>query len=173
MEIIISQPYIKKLTFYWDGTNSPSSNILIRLTVPGAGVHISGIFRGEKNNNVSLVIGIRHEASSTQSRVVLRGLLCDRATADVKITAVLQKGARGADAAIDAKALLLSEDAKAQLMPYLEIDEQEVKATHRTFVGPLEEEELFYTRSRGVNEQEAKKLLIDGFLAPVLSSPYV
>ena len=85
----------------------------------------------------------------------------------------MQKGARGADAAINAKALLLSEDAKAQLMPYLEIDEQEVKATHRTFVGPLEEEELFYTRSRGVNEQEAKKLLIDGFLAPVLSSPYV
>src|SRR3989338_106418 len=113
MEIIISQPYIKKLTFYWDGTNSPSSNILIRLTVPGAGVHISGIFRGEKNNNVSLVIGIRHEASSTQSRVVLRGLLCDRATADVKITAVSQKGARGADAAIDAKALLLSRRCKS------------------------------------------------------------
>jgi len=87
--------------------------------------------------------------------------------------AVLQRGARGADAAINAKALLLSEDAKAQLMPYLEIDEQEVKATHATFVGPLDEEELFYARSRGLNEQEAQKLLIDGFLAPVLSSSHV
>ena len=50
----------------------------------------------------------------------------------------------------------MSEDAKAQLMPYLEIDEQEVKATHTTFVGPLDEEELFYARSRGLTEKEAK-----------------
>ena len=173
MEIIISQSCIEKLEFHWDITTLMPSDISIRLTVPGAGVQISGIFKGEGNNHVPIVIGIYHEAPGTESRVVLRGLVCDRATANVKITAVLQKGARGADAAINAKALLLSKDAKAQLMPYLEIDEQEVKATHATFVGPLDEEELFYARSRGLNEQEAQKLLIDGFLAPVLSSSHV
>ena|SRR3989344_5731473 len=173
MEIIITQPYTKKLAFHWGDTTPTPSDISIRLTVPGAGAQISGIFKGKNNNNVSVVIGIRHEAPGTKSRVVLRGLLHDHATADVKIMAVLQRGARGADAAINAKALLLSEDAKAQLMPYLEIDEQEVKATHATFVGPLDEEELFYARSRGLNEQEAQKLLIDGFLAPVLSSSHV
>lgn len=172
MEIVIEEPLTEKLSFEWSAIASVPSDISVRLTVPGAGLEIVGVFKGRNNANLPIAIGIHHEAPDTKSRVTLRGILKDQSSADIKITAFLQKGASGADAAIDAKALLLSEDAKAELRPYLEIDEQEVKATHATFVGPLDEEELFYVRSRGLSEEEARKILVDGFLAPVLSSAH-
>jgi len=63
---------------------------------------------------------------------------------------------------------LLSQDAKADAIPGLEIKTNEVKATHSASVAPLDEEKIFYIMSRGLSMDEAKKQIVFGFFAPVI-----
>ncbi|OHA48123.1 MAG: hypothetical protein A2806_00595 [Candidatus Terrybacteria bacterium RIFCSPHIGHO2_01_FULL_48_17] len=162
MEIVIRRPQTQKLKYQWRGRKA--HNIIIRLVAAKAGVELSGTFIAKKNDSLPISISIHHEAPETKSRIFVRGIAQDRSVVSFRANARLKKGARKADAAINAKALLLSQNARCELQPDLEIDEQEVRATHTTFVGPLDEEEIFYLQSRGVSEEKAKELLIKGFL---------
>ena len=163
-EIVVHVPHQKKLALNWGSGFQSPRNLRVRLVAPGAGIVLSGRFKAQHSEMLALVIEVMHEAPETKSRIVVRGLAKDRAQVNFHANARLLKGAKRADASIDARALLLSDEARCELQPDLEIDEQEVRATHSTFVGPLDEEEIFYLQSRGVPEEKAKELLIAGFL---------
>jgi Fe-S cluster assembly protein SufB/Fe-S cluster assembly protein SufD len=64
--------------------------------------------------------------------------------------------------------MILSKDALADAIPGLEIETNEVKATHSASVAQINEEEIFYLTSRGLSEDEAKKLIIVGFFEPIV-----
>ena len=81
----------------------------------------------------------------------------------------IHKGAAGTVTYLKEDALLISPDAKAESIPALEIDENDVKAGHSSAVAPLSENEIFYLTSRGIPAPKARALLIDAFFAPVLA----
>jgi Fe-S cluster assembly scaffold protein SufB len=139
----------------------------IRLLNEGAEVELFGAFVVCAENALSLRIEVLHEAPKTKSRIVLRGLVAEQGIARVHEIATIRKGAAGAETHVEAKAILLSEQAKAELEPYLEIEEDEVRATHSASVRPLEEEEIFYLTTRGLSRAAAQRLLIEAFFRPV------
>lgn len=116
---------------------------------------------------VTIEIDVVHEAPETESKIILRGLVTGRAAVNVHGNVLIKKGARGTNTHFEAKALLLSPQARCEIVPALEIDENQVRASHSTYVGKLDEEELFYLQSRGIARETAESMLIRSFLNPV------
>ncbi len=77
-------------------------------------------------------------------------------------------GAAGADGYQASRTLMLSDQAKAESVPGLEILADDVHCSHGVSIGELDAEEIFYLRSRGISPEDSKRLLIDGFFEPVL-----
>jgi Fe-S cluster assembly scaffold protein SufB len=90
------------------------------------------------------------------SKAVFRGFL------DIK------KGAKEANASEEEYTLVLSENAKAEAIPNLLVDENEVNASHAASVGTIDEQKLYYLMTRGFSKSEAKKLIAFGIFEPIL-----
>ena len=114
-------------------------------------------------------LDIRHVARDTRSDLVWRGLAADRGRLAFHGGIHILAGADGAEAALSNKNLLLSDQAEVDTQPVLQIDADEVKAAHGATVGRLDDAALFYLRSRGLPEAEARALLTLAFCREALS----
>jgi len=112
-----------------------------------------------QRRHADLHIDVRHRARNTRSDIVWRGLADQRGHAIFAGQLIVEAGADGADAALSNKNLLLSAHAEINTRPVLEIHADEVKAAHGATVGRLDERSLFYLRSRGIAEPEARRIL--------------
>jgi len=111
---------------------------------------------------------IRHNQPDCQSHTLTRGLVADHARSAFTGKIVVQEGASRSQATLENKNLLLSSEAEVDTRPQLEIYNDDVQCSHGATVGHLDLEALFYLKSRGIPEQEAKKLLIKAFMGPSL-----
>lgn len=164
-EIMIDRPK-QRVQLFWNEREGHDETV-VRLIGEGASVDVRGYLELHGNAQRELSVRVVHEAPKTESNVVLRALLHGQSHVQIAEVGEMIPGAQASKAHVEAKALLLSEDASADLRPELEIAEDDVQATHAAHVGPLEEEELFYLMSRGISRKEAEQLLIKAFLAPV------
>ncbi len=112
-----------------------------------------------KRRHADISIDARHRAKNTRADIVWRGLADQRGHAIFAGQLIVEEGADGADAALGNKNLLLSPHAEIDTRPVLEIYADEVKAAHGATVGRLDERSLFYLRSRGIPEAEARRIL--------------
>ena len=95
-------------------------------------------------------------------------MLQDRSTAVWRGNIIVDPGAQQTDAFQESRNLLLSKRAHADAIPGLEIQANDVRCTHAAAVAQIDPEQLFYLRSRGLPEQVAKRLVIEGFLAALV-----
>ena len=112
-----------------------------------------------QRRHADIHIDARHRAKHTRADIVWRGLADQRGHAVFAGQLIVEAGADGADAALSNKNLLLSPHAEIDTRPVLEIHADEVKAAHGATVGRLDERSLFYLRSRGIPEAEARRIL--------------
>ena len=112
-----------------------------------------------KRRHADISIDARHRAKHTRSDIVWRGLADQRGHGIFAGQLIVEEGADGADAALSNKNLLLSPHAEIDTRPVLEIHADEVKAAHGATVGRLDERSLFYLRSRGIPEADARRIL--------------
>ena len=91
-------------------------------------------------------------------------MLTDRATAVWRGMIRVDKGAQRTDAFQESRNLLLSTDAHADAIPGLEIEADDVRCTHAAAVAQVDPEQLYYLRSHGLGDADAKRLVIEGFL---------
>ena len=111
---------------------------------------------------------IDHAAHHCQSHEYFNGVLDDKSRGVFTGRIIVRPGAQKTDSKQTNNNLLLSTDAHADSQPQLEIYADDVKCTHGSTVGPLDPRALFYLRSRGVGEVEARRLLTYGFAAEIL-----
>jgi Fe-S cluster assembly protein SufD len=110
-----------------------------------------------------------HLGSRTSSDLLYKGALKDRSRAIYSGTVIIRKGAHQCDAYQTNRNVLLSEEAKADSIPNLEIlSNDPVRCGHAASVGPVDEDTLFYLESRGIPEREAQRLIVTGFFQEVL-----
>jgi Fe-S cluster assembly protein SufD len=109
-----------------------------------------------------------HAAAHTTSDLLYKGAVADTARAVYYGTIRVRPGARRTDAYQANRNLTLSPKAKADTMPQLEIENNDVRCTHGATVGQVDEEQLFYLRSRGIPLEEARSLVVFGFFNEVL-----
>ncbi|RRJ64522.1 Fe-S cluster assembly protein SufD [Paenibacillus oralis] len=110
-----------------------------------------------------------HYGKSSSSQMITRGVMRESATAIINGITKIEKGATKADGQQTEKVLMLSPKARGDANPILLIDEDDVTAGHAASVGQVNPEQIYYLMSRGITRAEAERLVIYGFLAPVVS----
>lgn len=130
---------------------------------------VMGVFIGKENDRVSTEIKIIHKEPNLKSNTIIKAVVYDKSSFDAKADLIIQKGAKFTDAYLRIDALIVSEDATARVIPGLEITENDVKGGHGATVGMLDKEQLFYLQSRGIEKDVAEEILVEGFLADLLT----
>ncbi len=110
-----------------------------------------------------------HVAPHTRSDLLYKGSMADTARSVYYGTIRVRPGAISTDAYQANRNLTLSSKAKADTMPQLEIENNDVRCTHGATVGQIDENHLFYLQSRGIGREEAKRLIVFGFFNEVLN----
>lgn len=140
-----------------------------RLTSENATANLSGItlLRGQQTGDNTVLV--EHSAPQGSSRQFFRAVIGDQARGVFQGKIHVHPQAQKTDGYQLSNALLLSEVAEMDTKPELEIYADDVKCSHGATTGQLDDEALFYLRSRGVPESEARALLIEGFLGEVVA----
>jgi Fe-S cluster assembly protein SufD len=135
-----------------------------KLAGPGSSAKVTGAYAGAGTQHLDFDTTQEHAAEHTTSDLAFRGVLSDRATAVWRGMIRVDPGAQQTDAFQECRNLLLSPKAHADAIPGLEIEANDVRCTHAAAIAQVDRDQLFYLRSRGLPEPQAKRLIIDGFL---------
>ena len=146
------------------GSRLSRTELHILLQGEGAEAHLSGVTVLGAEAHADVTSHIEHVVGKTLSTQLFKHVAGGRSRAVYQGKITVREGANGSDSRQTAKALLMSQRAEADLKPELIIFADDVKCAHGAAVGDLDAESLFYLRSRGIPEREARKLLIHAFL---------
>src|SRR5699024_7237049 len=119
----------------------------------------------QKMNFTSQII---HYGEDTNGHILKHGVMKDAASSIFNGVGLIKHGATRSDAQQESRVLMLSEKARGDANPILLIDEDDVTAGHAASVGRVDPIQLFYLMSRGISQKEAERLVIHGFLDPVV-----
>ena len=147
-------------------------NLGSKVTMKYPGVYLMG--RGAKAEIISVAFAgagqhqdaggkIIHAAPDTTSTVVSKSISKDGGRTSYRGLLKIHKGATNAKAAVRCDALLLDETSRSDTYPSIEVDEEQVTIEHEATVGKIGDEQLFYLMSRGLTENEAKTMIVNGF----------
>ncbi|PAV28673.1 Fe-S cluster assembly protein SufD [Virgibacillus profundi] len=110
-----------------------------------------------------------HFGKDTHGHILQHGVMKEKATSIFNAIGKIEHGATRSNAEQESRVLMLSEKARGDANPILLIDEDDVTAGHAASVGRVDPMQLYYLMSRGITQTEAERLVIHGFLAPVVS----
>ena len=127
-------------------------------------VFVSGIINTKNSQHHEIKTNINHLAKNTKSYQLVKSVLNENSKGIFQGKIFVDQKAQKTNGYQLSKALLLNENAEFDAKPELEIYADDVKCSHGSTSGYLDENSIFYLMSRGLNQQEAKKLLINGFL---------
>lgn len=143
-------------------------NLVVDFGKEGEEVEVIGLVIADKPGDYYLKVLVDHKVGKTFGRVMIRGIAKNGARVQVEGMIKIDKNANGVDDFLEMRLLLLDGLSQAVAEPKLEIEANEVKASHAATVGKIDEEELFYLQSRGIIKSGAEKLIVTGFLNQVV-----
>ena len=129
---------------------------------------VNGIFYLEKQKQHEIRTKINHMTENTKSYQLIKSVLDDESKSVYQGKIYVDSNAQKTDGYQLSKAILLNENTEFNAKPELEIYADDVKCSHGSASGNLDENSIFYLRSRGLNYNEARSLLINGFLLEVI-----
>lgn len=144
-------------------------DLTVELAGPGSELDAAGLFVCEAAEKVDLRMRVRHLLPGCKSDQCFRGVAGGQARVRFDGLIYVAQDAQKTEAYQSCKALLLSEGARVETDPQLEIYADDVVCSHGAAIGFPDADELFYMRSRGIPFEEARRLQIISFLSPVLS----
>jgi len=157
-----------KSVVYQAGSGLMRLNLEVLVEGEGAFADLKGLYVVDGNQHLDNLVSIDHAKPHGTSRLYYKGILDGKSRAIFGGTVYVRPGADKTDAYQEDKNLLLSAEAEADSKPSLEIYADDVKCGHGATAGAVTEEAIFYLRSRGLDEQTAMRLLIQGFASEVL-----
>ena len=143
-------------------------DVSIDLCGPGAEAHIKGLYLCGADEKVNFRIVMHHKAPGCKSTQLVKGIAGGSAQVQFLGTIVVAPDAQQTEAYQENHNIVLTPEAKVHTQPQLEIYADDVKCSHGATVGQLSADELFYMRSRGIPEAEARTLQMLSFLSPVI-----
>jgi Fe-S cluster assembly protein SufD len=129
-----------------------------------------GLYLGDKFQHIDNYVNVDHAFPNCTSNQLFKGVLDDMATGAFNGRIYVSPDAQGTRAYQKNSSILLTNDAKMDTKPQLEIYADDVKCSHGATVGQLDENALFYLQSRGINKKEAKLMLMFGFAHEVIQN---
>ncbi|HEX4692602.1 MAG TPA: Fe-S cluster assembly protein SufD [Solirubrobacteraceae bacterium] len=152
------------------GFGSGSGKVRTETLLAGEGSHakVTGAYAPHARQHIDYDTTQEHGAANTTSDLAFRGILADRSSAVWRGMIKVDPGAQQTDAFQECRNLLLSKRAHADAIPGLEILANDVRCTHAAAIAQIDPEQVFYLRSRGLGEDLAKRLVIEGFMAELV-----
>ena len=144
------------------------NDIHINLNEPFAEANLYGLYLVDKSQRCDNRITVAHRAADCKSRQLYKGIMDDEAEASFLGHVVVKPDAQRTVALQTNRNILLTDKAKINTKPFLEIYADDVQCSHGATVGQLDDEALFYLRSRGIGERSARKLLMFAFANEVV-----
>jgi Fe-S cluster assembly scaffold protein SufB len=136
----------------------------------GSSVEQAEIVFGSSDQLFDLTSYTRHIGRDTTGNLLSKAALADRSRAYMKGLATIDKPAHGTDSFLGEFAMLLSKNARSVAIPSLEIDQPDCRrVAHASSVGPIDETQMFYLESRGIDPDDARKFIVLGYLEPVVA----
>jgi Fe-S cluster assembly protein SufD len=139
-----------------------------RLVGRGATGNLSAVYFGHDSQTLDFRTFQKHDAPDTNSNLLFKGAVGGHSRSVYTGLIRVEKDARGTNAFQTNRNLKLSDTAWAESVPNLEIETNDVKCSHASTVGPVDEEQVFYLESRGVPTEIAERLIVAGFFDEVL-----
>ncbi len=128
-----------------------------------------GLYFGDGDQHFDFNTSQDHVAPNTLSDLLYKGALDGASRAVFRGIIRVRPGAQQTDAYQTNRNLVLSEEARADSLPNLEIEADDVRCSHGATIGQLDEDHLFYLVSRGIPPEKAERLVVLGFLGEVMS----
>ena len=142
----------------------------IRLTGEGAEANVYGAYVCGGEEKVKIAVDMYHDVPHCSSRQLFKGIAGGVSKVDFYGKIIVAQDAQRTEAYQENHNILLTDGAKVDTKPQLEIYADDVKCSHGATIGRLNEDEQFYMRSRGISLEDAKVLQMISFIAPVLES---
>jgi len=134
----------------------------------GAKTDMLGIAYAGKNQNQDTGSKVIHTAPQTYSTLRSKSISKNGGISTYRGYAMINKGAINSKCSVNCDALILDKDSKSNTYPFMKILENKSTVVHEATVGKISEEKIFYLMSRGLSEDQALKLVVSGFIEPIL-----
>lgn len=145
------------------------NNISAQMLGPNADCDLKGLYLVDRVQHVDNHVFVDHISPQCSSNQLFKGILDDEARAVFSGKILVRKDAQQTNAFQSNRNILLTDDARINTKPFLEIYADDVKCSHGATVGQLDPEAMFYLRSRGLCERSARQLLMYAFAAEVVN----
>ncbi len=142
--------------------------IVNELKGDGSEAYDTELFAMQDESKLHIDTTLLHIGRNTSGNILVKGTVKDQSVAKVDGMIKIEKEGAGANSFLTEHVMLLNPGARADTNPQLEIENNDVSSRHAASVSPIDENKLFYLMARGVSREDARQLLIEGFLATVL-----
>jgi Fe-S cluster assembly protein SufD len=157
-------------TFGWLGGRMTMAHLSNELAGQGAECTDVQMSYSHRKQHFDVSSNLVHQVPDTNGEVRVRNVLRDKSRSVFSGLIRIEEGAQRSNAYQSQRALILNEGARNDASPSLEINANDVRCTHAASASQLDDERLFYLRSRGLNLEQAKKSIVDGFFQPTVDS---
>lgn len=157
--ITVDQLGVKTITLKEPG------EYLIELTAAGAEAVVFGTFETHDRDNTEVKVIIHHKAPNTTANTTLKGVADDASRISFTGRIIIDHACANSNSFLTERILLLSDEAKAEAVPDLEILTDDVKCSHAASISRIPDSQLFYLMSRGLPRKKAEELIVEGFLS--------
>ncbi|GIU68164.1 MAG: Fe-S cluster assembly protein SufB [Candidatus Pacearchaeota archaeon] len=134
----------------------------------GAKTSYIGIAYASRGQNQDTGCKVYHLAPNTTSHIVSKSISMNGGITNYRGLVKIKRGCKGAKSSVNCEGLMLDNKSKATTFPSMEVEENDVAVSHEAAVGKVGEEQIFYLMSRGFSEQEATKIIVSGFIEPLI-----
>ena len=159
----------------YENTTTTLSGSLVRnnhnvvLAAQNCEAHLNGLFTTKNNQLVDNHTLMDHQMPNCESNELYKGIITDKSTGVFNGKIFVRKDAQKTNAYQSSKNILLSDDATINTKPQLEIYADDVKCSHGTSTGKIDEAAVFYLNARGIGRESAKRLLLNAFAQEVIN----
>jgi Fe-S cluster assembly protein SufB len=128
--------------------------------------HITIGYAGD-GQNIDTGAKVLHNAPNTKSTIESKSITQGDGRTNYRGLVRVPEGSHGSKVSIECDALMFSDEATSDTEPYIEVKEDDVEMAHEATVGRIGDEEIHYMQSRGIDEEEAKEMIVRGFIEPI------
>jgi Fe-S cluster assembly protein SufB len=130
--------------------------------------HITIAFASE-GQDIDTGAKVYHNAPETKSTIVSKSISKGGGRTNYRGLVRISHGAKGSACSVECDALMFDNESTSDTMPHIEIHESEVDVAHEATVGKIGDDDVFYLQSRGLDDDDAKQLIVSGFIEPITS----
>ncbi|NHX35687.1 MULTISPECIES: Fe-S cluster assembly protein SufB [Halolamina] len=128
--------------------------------------HITIAFAGE-GQDIDTGAKVYHNAPDTKSTIESKSISKDGGRTNYRGLVHIADGAENSSTAVECDALMFDNESTSDTMPYMEINESKVDVAHEATVGKIGDEDIFYLQTRGLDDDDAKQMIVSGFIEPI------